>query len=33
MWEDATGPGSDKMSPLDDGSRMSDYLLEVDPVV
>jgi len=34
MWEDATGPiGPGKMSPLDDGPRMSDYLLEVDPVV
>jgi hypothetical protein len=31
MWEDATGPiGPGKMSPLDEGRRMSDYLLEVD---
>jgi hypothetical protein len=34
MWEDATGPiGPGKMSPLDDGPRMSDYLLEIDPVI
>jgi hypothetical protein len=32
MWDDATGPiGPGKMRPLDDGRRMSDYLLEVDP--
>jgi hypothetical protein len=31
MWEDATGPiGPGRMSPVDDGPRMSDYLLEID---
>jgi hypothetical protein len=31
MWEDATGPiGPGKMSPVDDGLRSSDYLLEIE---
>lgn len=34
MWDDATGPiGPGPMSPLDDGPRSSDYLLEVEPLV